>query len=216
MKKFELQGDIPMNCYFIERDACCYVIDPGYEKERLIEYVKRNNLEVLGILLTHAHVDHIGALDAFDVPVYLHEDEMEVLQDDLKNGFALFRKEKTYDLKSIHFVQVRDGDALPLAGETIKVLHTPGHTVGSVCYQVGQNIYTGDTLFCGGVGKWEFPTGCLETLMQSVVHLVDTQEEAVHIHPGHGASSTIGAERSHNMFYRSWKQQLGAMGEKRL
>ena len=73
MEKVLLLGEIPVNCYFIEHNKKCYIVDPGYEKEKVIKYVKDNNLEVLGILLTHAHIEHIGAIDAFDVLVYLHE-----------------------------------------------------------------------------------------------------------------------------------------------
>ena len=76
MKKLLLSGEMDVNCYFIENQGKCYIIDPGYEKEKVIKYVKDNNWEVMGVLLTHGHRDHIGAIDAFKVPVYIHEKEV--------------------------------------------------------------------------------------------------------------------------------------------
>ncbi len=204
MKKILLYGDINVNCYLIEHHQKCYIIDPGYQKERLIDYVNEHQLEVLGILLTHAHLDHIGAIDAFDVPVYLHENEFEIITDNVKNGFSFFGKEMPYDLSSIHLVPLHDGQTLALDDLSIEVIHTPGHTVGCVCYKVENDLYTGDTLFKGTVGRWDFPTGHLQTLQQSVVSLIDSQEDNITIHPAHGDSSTIAAERRTNPFYLEW------------
>lgn len=206
MKKLLLQGEIPVNCYIIEHNKQCYIVDPGYEKEKIIQYVKDNDLEVLGILLTHAHIDHIGAIDAFNVPIYLHEREYEVIKDDGKNGFQFYGRQKPYNLEERNLVKMKDGFVLPLGDKKIEIIHTPGHTVGGVCYKIDDDIYTGDTLFEGTVGKWTFPTGELEVLKETVVNLIDNQEERMKIHPAHGRSSTIGEEKRSNQFYLEWKQ----------
>ena len=209
MKKIVLFGEIPVNCYFIEDNNKCYIVDPGYEKERVIEYIEKYNLEVLGILLTHGHIDHIGAIDAFDVPVYLHKNEYEIIEDNHKNGFEFYGRTKPYELKDINIVKIDENTKLELGGKVIEVIHTPGHTVGGVCYKIDKDIFTGDTLFEGTVGKWTFPTGNLETLKKSVVEFIDSQDEDVKIHPAHGASSTIGEEKKYNQFYVEWKKELG-------
>lgn len=205
MKKILLLGEIPVNCYFIEYNNKCYVVDPGYEKEKVIKYVKENNLEVLGILLTHGHIDHIGAIDAFKVPVYLHKNEYEIIEDNYKNGFEFYGREIPYSLKEINFVKIDEEYVLPIDDKKIEVIYTPGHTIGGVCYKFENDLYTGDTLFKGTVGKWVFPTGDYETLKRTVVNLIDTEKECVNIHPAHGESSTIGQEKKYNDFYVQWK-----------
>ena len=209
MKKLVLFGEIPVNCYIIEHNNKCYIIDPGYEKERVIEYIKKYNLEVLGILLTHGHIDHIGAINAFDVPVYLHEKEFEIIEDNVKNGFKFYGREKEYELKDINLIPIYDEYVLNLDDKQIVTMYTPGHTIGGVCYKIEDDLYTGDTLFENAVGKWTFPTGDLETLKRTVVNLIDSQEEHIKIHPAHGASSTIGQEKKYNDFYVQWKKELG-------
>ena len=173
MKKLLLSGEMDVNCYFIENQGKCYIIDPGYEKEKVIKYVKDNNWEVMGILLTHGHRDHIGAIDAFKVPVYIHEKEYGVLEENYKNVF----KEKTYDLKDINIVKINESKIFPIGDKNIQVIYTPGHTIGGVCYKFGHDLYTGDTLFKGRVGKWIFPTGDLNLLKKSIINLIENQNE---------------------------------------
>lgn len=208
VQKILLYGEIPVNSYILEENGECYIIDPGYEKERVIDYIKDSGLSVKGILLTHAHIDHVGAIDAFDVPVYLHEEEHNILLNDELNGFEFYHRSKPYDIKNIKIVTLKDGDKLPLGDKYIEVIHTPGHTVGGVCYRYNNDLYTGDTLFKHTVGRWDFPLGNLSKLKKSVVNLIDSQEDNVMIHPAHGESSTIGHEKNHNQFYKEWKKEI--------
>ncbi|MGL4741059.1 MAG: MBL fold metallo-hydrolase [Sarcina sp.] len=206
MNRILLYGEIPVNCYVIENDGECFIVDPGYEKERVIEYVKVKGLEVKGILLTHGHIDHIGAIDAFNVPVYIHEKEYEILVDNHKNGFEFYGREKPYDLEDIDIVTIDEDKTFKVGDKTIEVIFTPGHTIGGVCYKIGNDLYTGDTLFKETVGRWDFPTGNLEVLKESVVRLVDSMKDEVRIHPAHGESSTIENERKYNDYYNAWKK----------
>ena len=205
VQKILLYGEIPVNSYILESNGECYIIDPGYEKERVINYIKDRDLSVKGILLTHAHIDHVGAIDAFEVPVYLHEKEYNILLDDELNGFSFYHTTKPYDIKDIKVIKLKDGEKLPLGDKYIEVIHTPGHTVGGVCYKYGNDLYTGDTLFEGTVGRWTFTTGDLDTLKNSVINLIESEPEEMRIHPAHGNSSTIGAEKKYNHFYVDWK-----------
>ena len=205
-RKLFLQGDIPMNCYFIVHNNECFIVDPGYQKERIQHYVVENNWTVKGILLTHAHIDHIEALDCFDVPIYLHELEYPVLVDDSLNGYEFFSKKKAYDLSKMTIITINESSKIPLGDKEISVIHTPGHTIGGVCYVLDHNMYVGDTLFEGSVGRWDRPTADLEQLQTSVIKLIETQQEYMLIHPGHGDSSTIGTEKRYNPFYKEWKR----------
>lgn len=169
--------------------------------------MKQHHLEVLGILLTHGHIDHIGAIDAFDVPIYLHEKEVEIIKDNHKNGFTYYGKEKPYLLEDLHLIPINENHRFPLGDQEITVLYTPGHTIGSVCYRMGNDVYSGDTLFQGTVGKWTFPTGNLATLKHTILQLLDTLEPDLQVYPAHGPSTTIAQERKTNYFYHEWKHE---------
>lgn len=205
MNRLLLRGDIDVNCYFIENNGECYIVDPGYQKERIAEFIEKQGWKVVGILLTHAHLDHIGALDVFDVPVYLHREETKLLYDDNINGFQLFGKQRNYDVNTIRVQTIDEHTKISLNGKQISVMYTPGHTCGGVCYRFENDLYSGDTLFCGSVGRWDFETGDMQQLRNSVVMMLETLPDELNVHPGHGESTTIGYEKAHNQFYLSWK-----------
>lgn len=209
IQKLLLDGEIPVNCYIVARNNDCFIIDPGYQKQRIQNYISEKGYTVKGILLTHAHIDHIEALDCFDVPVYLHEEEYDILIDNYNNGFLFFGKDPEYKMDSLDIILINENTKISLGDEIISVIHTPGHTIGSVCYKIGHDLYTGDTLFEGSVGKWDRPTGDMNVLKESVLKLVNGQPDYMLIHPGHGRSSTIGVEKEINLFYREWNYETG-------
>ena len=205
IERFMLNGGIPMNCYVLEHNKKCFIIDPGYKSDALGQYISANEFEVIGILLTHGHIDHIGALDCFKVPVYIHEIEMDLVIDNYKNGSTLVGIPLNYSFDDITFVPINDKTKIPLDDKLIEVINSPGHTKGGVCYKIDNEILTGDTLFNYGVGRWDFPTGSLSDLKKSVVSLIDSQDDCCNIYPGHGDLSTIGYERKYNDYYREWQ-----------
>ncbi|GAA0178397.1 MBL fold metallo-hydrolase [Clostridium sediminicola] len=208
MHKLLLRGEIDVNCYFIEHNKKCYIVDPGYERERIIKYVEDNNLEVMGILLTHGHYDHVGAIDCFDVPVYIHKTEYSFLKTDEINGFKSHNKLKPYSVDDLNIVKIEDSDVIEFDDKKIEVIHTPGHTAGCVCYKFENDLFSGDTLFKEAVGRFDFPTGDLNALKKSVVNLIDSLDDDVNVHPGHMDSSTIKYEKENNDYYLEWKVSL--------
>lgn len=206
MKKLKLKGNMNMNCYIIENDGLCYIIDPGYQKEKIIRYIDEQKLQVEGILLTHGHFDHIGAIDCCDVPVYIFEDEYHLLLDDDLNCYNQLGIKNEMNLSNIDVRVFSSDDTFNLGDKEISVVHTPGHTQGSVCFVYDKMIFTGDTLFCKAVGKSDFPTGDLESLKMSVVNIIESYDNDYEIHPGHNESSTIGSEKLQNPYYLMWKK----------
>lgn len=205
MHKLSLSGEIGVNCYIIEHNNKCFIIDPGYEKEKIRKFVEEHNLTVEAILLTHGHLDHIGAIDCFDVEVFIHEDEYELLTNDELNGFVSLGISNPVDLSKINIQKFSADKKFYLDDKEVSVLHTPGHTKGSVCFVFDNMIFSGDTLFKGAVGRSDFPTGDINQLKVSIVSLIDSMDDSYEVHPGHNFSSTIKEEKLSNQYYNMWK-----------
>ncbi len=206
MQRLFLQGFIPVNCYVLEHNHHCFIVDPGYNKDKIIDYVHQRQLKVLGILLTHGHLDHIGAIDAFDVPIYIHESDISNFNYAVEHRFEYYGLEVPFDLAKITLTPLYDKQQLDCAGELIHIIHTPGHTIGGVCYLFKNELYSGDTLFANTVGKWDYSTGDKEQLKASVLQLIEELPLETIVCPGHGRSTTIGQEKLQNPFYLEWKK----------
>ena len=185
-------GAYQTNCYIIwaEGSKTCAVIDPGYEPERVLSETARLGLTIEAILLTHGHFDHVGAVRdlaaEIGCPVFIHEAELSMP--------PAFTAGPLY-----HTHTCGEGDALSLAGLTLKVLHTPGHTPGGVCLQVENALFCGDTLFAGSCGRTDLPGGSMTTLRKSLARLCTLPDELA-IYPGHGESSVLGEEKRYNPY----------------
>jgi glyoxylase-like metal-dependent hydrolase (beta-lactamase superfamily II) len=185
-------GDYQTNCYIIysKNSPTCVIIDPGYEPERVLTAVNELGKTVEAILLTHGHFDHVGGVkaiaEATHCQVYLHENDLTLPPH--YTGGPLYCTD-SYE----------DGDILNLAGLQIKVLHTPGHTPGSVCLMVEDTIFSGDTLFCRSCGRTDIG-GDWETLMTSLRRFKTLPECTVY--PGHGGSTTVFDELKYNPYMR--------------
>ncbi len=208
MEKIELNGVISVNSYIIAHNNKCFIVDPGYEQDKIKEYVSSKGYRVLGILLTHGHLDHIGAIDCFNVPVYVYEKELKIVVNNDLNGFNTLNIHNNLNYDLINFVVFNDDSKIMIDNKKINFIHTPGHTIGGVCYIFDFDVYTGDTLFKGSVGRHDFPTGDVEMLKNSVVLLLDSLDDSYYIHPGHGDSTTVLAEKKTNPFYKMWKKEI--------
>jgi glyoxylase-like metal-dependent hydrolase (beta-lactamase superfamily II) len=198
-----------------ERTREAMLIDPGDEVDELLGAVRDLDVDVQAVLLTHAHIDHItgvaAAKEAFDVPVYLHRDDLflydAAAQQGAMFGFTVRQPPPVdihYDLTPIH---VGDYEA--------RVHHTPGHCPGGVCLQIGKkgvpgkDLFVGDTLFAGSIGRTDLPGGDYGVLMRSITGVLFPLGDDATVHPGHGPDTTIERERTTNPFVLEYLATIG-------
>ncbi len=198
-------GPVAENCFIARAEGSdrAVIVDPGEEAERILAEVRQIGVGVEAILLTHTHFDHVGAVApvarATGAPVFCPQLEVPVLQDVMAYvpwpGFGPF---ESWDPEQT----VRGGETLELAGLTLDVLFTPGHSPGHVTYVVrGEGaLLSGDVLFRGSVGRTDLPGGDGPTLMRSIAMLLERFDDDTRVLPGHMGSTTLGAERATNPF----------------
>lgn len=190
-------GPLAANCWVVgEQD--CIVIDPGMEVEAPLRTALAGRQPV-AVLLTHGHFDHAQGAAALGVPVYLHPADRHQLTDPwspvgMAPGTPGIEAAEPADIREI------DGGTLHLAGLDITVHHAPGHTPGSLVYEIEGALFTGDVLFAGTIGRTDFPGGDGEQMAASLAHLVVSVGDEVEVHPGHGESTTIARERTSNPY----------------
>ena len=195
-------GMLGTNCWFLRNPETgeLLIADPADSPEQIIQQAATMEGIPVAILLTHGHYDHMLAAEAvskrFGIPVYAHEAEQEVLRDAQKNLSAAWSSPYTMEADRT----VKEGDVLTLAGYEIRVMHTPGHTKGSVCYYLPEAgvLLSGDTLFCESYGRYDFPTSSGRDLVASVKRLLRELPENVKVYPGHNESTEIGYEKRYN------------------
>ncbi|HCE42267.1 MAG TPA: MBL fold metallo-hydrolase [Lentisphaeria bacterium] len=191
-------GFIDVNCYLIPsgKDGCLYIIDPGSEPEKILREIDKSKFTDYRILLTHGHVDHIGAVPDLmkALPVskfYLHEDDV-----------PLYRSPDNCLLPWIPPVKNLPEPSTSAENCEFRIIHTPGHTRGAVCFHFEKlnALFSGDTLFRAGVGRTDLPGGSQESLMSSIKDRIFTLPDALEVFPGHGPSTSIGFEKENNPY----------------
>lgn len=187
-------GALGTNCYIVidERTRSCAVVDPGATGEAVADWLEKEGLQPRYVLLTHGHYDHVGGVAGLrqryaGIPVYVHEADTH-LTPQLCMGLEWTHH---YD----------EGDTLKMDGVTFRVLHTPGHTPGSVCLMVENTLISGDTLFAGSCGRTDLPGGSWPTIRESLRRLASF-EANLWVLPGHGGTSQLRDEKRYNPYLR--------------
>lgn len=197
-------GPVQTNCYFaVNGDTKeVLIVDPGASADKLTEIIENEKLNPVAILLTHGHFDHASGAaqlaEHFHVKIYAQEQERETLLDPALNLSGWEGKETVYHADEF----LRDEQELDLAGFHIRVLHTPGHTVGGCCYYFSyQNaVFAGDTLFAQSVGRTDFPKGSMADLVRGIKEKLMVLPDETTVYAGHNEITTIGTERMYNPY----------------
>ncbi|QXM05443.1 MBL fold metallo-hydrolase [Crassaminicella indica] len=180
------------------------IIDPGDEAKTFVEYISRNRLKPIGIILTHYHYDHIGAVldlrKKYSMPVYIHKKDEEGLKDPcINHSVSSFRK----SISIIPDQTLKDGDTIKTSWVTLEIIHTPGHTPGGICIKVKNKniIFTGDTIFNIDLGRTDLEGGDYHAMKNSIRNKVSKWSDDMMIYPGHGDLASMADVKKKNMEY---------------
>ncbi len=196
-------GDYVTNCYLIADDETknAVLFDAPANADKILDYCSKNGINIKYICLTHAHFDHIMALndlkESTGAKLLLHEKEEQYLSDPRLNLLGEAAEEVTIPSPDR---LLKDGDIIELDSLSFKVIHTPGHTQGGVCYLIDNVLISGDTLFSGAIGRYDFPLGSLNEELCSIKEKLLVLDDETKVYPGHGFSTTIGKQRKENPY----------------
>jgi len=199
-------GDFAVNCYiyFSEESKSGIIIDPGADPDQIIKKVDSLGIKLMAILLTHGHCDHIGAVadikERYEIPIYIGKGEELLLKDTTENGSALLGQPFTAPDADFLF---EDETPYSFGDISLRVLFTPGHSRAGVCFldETEGILFCGDTLFQSSIGRTDLPGGSFKTLIDSIQKKILPLPDGIVCLPGHGPSTTVGAERRNNPFF---------------
>jgi len=196
-------GPLETNCFLVysENNSECVIVDPGAEPDKIIKGVREYKLKPVMIVNTHGHVDHVGANKAvkeeFDIPLYIHKSDLKLLKSAMQSAFGLMiGAQKSPPPDGF----LKEGDTIELGGSHLEVLHTPGHSPGSISLLGDGFILSGDILFRGGVGRTDLPGGSWEKLKESIKNKIFSLPANTLVLPGHGPSTNVGFEKDSNPY----------------
>lgn len=198
-------GIYAANCYIVadEDKKECIVIDPGGSPDKIKEYINRNKLKTVAIVLTHGHVDHIAEAkilrEKLGAEILIHKNDSKMLEDSKVNlSNATLYNEVMFTADRL----IKDKEIIKFGDIEALVIHTPGHTRGGITLQIENFLFTGDTLFQNSYGRTDLEGGNLNALYDSIIHKLFKLDESLNVLPGHGGPSSIGYEKKYNPMLR--------------
>lgn len=198
-------GQWQTNCHVVSSGGACWIVDAGFDPAPMLEFIDEQGLAVEKVILTHAHLDHIGGLHEVrqrypEVPILIHADETAFLTDTGLNLSAMAGVGPVVAPEATG--TLAQGDAVTLNSHSFEVRHTPGHSPGGITLVNMEHAVAivGDTLFAGSIGRYDFPTSDGPTLMRSIREQLMTLPDETRVLPGHGPMTTIGDERKTNPY----------------
>jgi len=203
IKKYSL-GSLQANCYFLIEENDLILIDPGDDASFILEELQRQRLNLKAILATHGHFDHIGAVgeiqQSFNVPFYINEKDLFLVKR-LNETAKYFLGYNPYFLLPDKIKNLEIENSLKIKNFKLKIIYSPGHTPGSVCFYFENEkiIFTGDTLFKSGIGRYDFSYSDKKKLFESLKKILSLPDETI-IYPGHGEETTVGIEKINQPF----------------
>lgn len=196
-------GPLQVNCFIV---ACgktkqAMVVDPGEEGPRILHVAEREGLQVVKVVNTHGHFDHIGAnqqvVDATGAELLIHKDDLPILQN-ARNHAQVYGLSVSASPEPDRLL--KEGDEVSIGELAFKVFHVPGHSPGGICLLGEGHLFVGDVLFSGSIGRTDLPGGDFDSLVEGVREKLFSLPEDTVVHPGHGPDTTIGRERAYNPF----------------
>lgn len=198
-------GALETNCYLVycEDTLECAVVDPGADPEKIIYLISELGLKPVILINTHGHIDHVGAnkdiKDKYDIPLCIHSSDSKMLENILASALGSILGSKKSP-KPDRFLE--EGENISIGNSYLEVIHTPGHSPGSISLLGEGFLLSGDLLFCGGVGRTDLPGGSWNILEDSIRNKIFVLPDDTIVLPGHGPSTSIGQEKMTNMFIR--------------
>ena len=185
--------DMDQNCYLIKNGNRGILIDPGMDTSKILK--ETEDIDINYILLTHCHFDHIYSCKFIEKNIVGSEN----CSINIKNpNIVLYN---TFLEKGCDII-MKDGEERDFDGINVKCFFTPGHTNCCVCYKIGENLFTGDTIFNGNIGRYDFPTGDYKTLENSIRNIIYKMDDSIIIYPGHGEKTTVAYEKKNNPYFK--------------
>ena len=197
IKKFTT-GAFETNTYLITKGEKAVLVDPGLDFISILDEV--NKYQVLAILITHGHVDHIDGCGYINAPIYVGKADLNNFSDLSKSLYSMTYMKPSYNSKNLNLIGVSDDEIINIEDFSFKVIHTPGHTEGSVCYLYYDNLFSGDTLFSGSIGRVDFPGGSMKKMKESLKKLKTSCSDNIVVYPGHEAKTTMKTEKKSNIY----------------
>src|SRR5712691_1797095 len=195
-------GRLQTNCYILESDSTALVIDPGDESERILRFLYDMKVKPSQIIATHTHFDHVlgvnGIRASFNIPFLIHHDDLPMLESMQSRVHQFMGLTVPPPPRVDQFI--KNGESLTVGHDTLKVLHTPGHSPGSVSIAGRGYVFTGDALFNQSIGRTDLPGGDLDTLIRSITDRLFSLDDDTIVYPGHGPETSIGDEKLANPF----------------